>query len=114
MSTRIFRYSVKEPSFSLIKNGLKKIEGRLYKNTFCEINNGDLINFYNKKNNFTIKVIKVTKYKNFKDMLVDNGINIVTPLSKSLDESLSIYRNIYTVKDEEKYGVIAIELDKIL
>ena len=113
MSGKIFRYSVKEPSFSLIRDGIKKIEGRLFKNTFCQINPGHYIIFYNRKDNFKVRVNVIKNYNNFRDMLVSEGIKLVTPLSNSLNESISIYRRLYSIEDEKKYGVIAIHVENI-
>ena len=55
MKKQIFNYTIKEPSFTLIKNGTKKIEGRLFKNSFRKIKRNDLIVFSN--NNRIIKLI---------------------------------------------------------
>jgi len=107
-----YRYHLKDPAFSLIKKGTKKIEGRLYKNTFKNINSGDTICFFNnvKKDSYLVNVINIKKYNSFRNMLISEGIKNVTPLSKSLEESISIYRNYYSLEDEIKFGVIAIEL----
>ena len=110
----IFRYSLREPSFSLVKNGIKTIEGRLFKNTFKKINKDDIINFYNyKKESIMTKVINIRKYNNFNIMIQTENLKLLNPLSKSTEESLNIYNKIYKCEDEIKYGVIALEIELI-
>lgn len=110
MEKQIFKYTIKEPSFTLRKNRIKKIEGRLCKNTFCNIKSNDVILFRNNNRYIETHVVKVTYYKNFYEMLLNEGIKNVTPLSDNIDDSLSIYRKIYRQDNENKYGVIAIHL----
>ena len=110
MEKQIFNYTIKEPSFTLIKNGIKKVEGRLFKNTFCNIKSNDVILFRNNNRYIKTQVVKVTYYKNFYEMLLNEGIKNVTPLSDNINDSLSIYRKIYRQDNENKYGVIAIHL----
>lgn len=107
-------YSLREPSFSLVKDGKKTIEGRLNKNTFKKININDTINFYNYKNDsISVKVIDIRKYKSFTDMIDNEDLNKITPLSKSKKESIQIYKNIYNRNNELKFGVIALEISLI-
>ena len=108
---KTFKYSVKEPSFTLIKNGIKKIEGRVYKNSFRNIKINDIIIFYNNKINYQVHVIKINKYNNFKNMLLAEGIKNVTPLSNNLEESIAIYRNLYSEDIEKKFGVISLRIN---
>ena len=110
MEKKIFNYTVKEPSFTLIKNGIKKIEGRLFKNSFRKIRRNDTILFRNNNRFVKTEVIDINHYNNFTEMLLKENIKNVTPLSNNIDESLSIYRKIYTQDDENKFGVIAIHL----
>ena len=110
MSQEIFNYTVKEPSFTLIKNGTKKIEGRLFKNSFKKIKANDVIIFRNNKNSIRTKVEKINNYDSFYNMLTNENISKVTPLAKNIEESLQIYNSIYNINDEENYGVIAIHL----
>ena len=108
-----FKYSLKEPALSLIKNGSKIVEGRLNKNTFKNINSGDTITFFNKDKNVNTMVSKVVKYDNFSTMLISTGLKNTTPLARTLKDALKIYHNIYSQNDIEKYGVLAIHLKKI-
>lgn len=108
-----FKYSLKEPALSLIINGTKKIEGRLCKNTFKNINSGDIITFYNKDSKVDVIVTKVVKFNNFGSMLINTVIKNTTPLATSFTKAINIYNNIYSKEDIKKYGVLAIYLKKI-
>ena len=108
-----FKYSLKEPALTLITQGVKKVEGRLCKNTFKNINSGDMITFYNKEKSVDVIVSQVKKYNNFSTMLTSTGLRKTTPLANNLPDALSIYHNIYSQKDIETYGVLAIHLKKI-
>ena len=107
-----YRYSVNKTALDLILKKKKLIEGRLFKNTFKTIKVNDIICFFNNeiKKQIYIKVISLTNYSDFKDMLLHESIKRVTPTAKTLEEAINIYRKFYSVKDEKKYGVIAIEL----
>ena len=100
-----FKYSLKEPALTLIKSGIKKVEGRLCKNTFKNINSGDMITFYNKNKSVDIIVSKVVKYNNFSSMLISTGLKNTTPLANNLLYALNIYHNIYSQRDIETHGV---------
>ena len=107
------KYHLKELAFTLIKEGKKTIEGRLNKNSFKKIGVNDIINFTNNTDNIYVKVIDIKKYSSFLDMLKSEDINKVTPLSNSIEESLNIYRNCYSKNAEDKYGVLAFNIELI-
>ena len=107
-----FNYNLNEVAFALIETGEKQIEGRLFKNSFTKIKKDDVIIFKNKDNFLKVRVVKTARYNTFKEMLINEQILRVTPLSKSLNESVSIYRKFYSEKDELKYGVLAITIEK--
>ena len=65
MKKQIFNYTVKEPSFTLIKNGIKKIEGRLFKNSFRKIKRNDIILFRNDNRFIETEVIHINHYNIF-------------------------------------------------
>ena len=108
--SKTFKYSINEIALSLIESGMKKVEGRLFKNTFTKIKKGDTIIFFNKDRNIKVSVFNIKKYNSFSDMLINEGICRTTPLSDSLKNSLSIYRKYYSYEDELTYGVLAITI----
>ena len=108
-----FKYSLREPALTYIINGTKKVEGRLFKNTFKNICVGDTITFFNKNKSVDVIVTKLNTFDNFGSMLITNGIKNVTPFVKSFKEAKLIYSSIYKKEDVNKFGVLAIHIKKI-
>lgn len=103
-----------EPWFSLIKLGIKKVEGRLYKNRFRELKVGDIIIWEN--NDFVERVVKTKVsalriYKTFLEYLEKEKNNNPLPGMETMEEQCAVYYKYYALADEEKYGVVAIELE---
>jgi len=105
--------TVKEPHFTNIKNGKKKIEGRLNKNKFATLKKGDIVIWTNNNNSVKTKITKIKKYDSFYELLIFEGIKNVLPNVKSLKEAVDTYRVFYTKKDEEEYKVLSIKIKKI-
>ncbi len=111
------RYSknVSEPWFSLISLKLKTVEGRLNKGDFKEMQVGDTIEWTNTElgtRSFKTRVVRKTLYKSFKEYLDSEDINRCLP-GIDAAHGPDIYYKYYTVEDEQKYGIVAIELEKI-
>lgn len=103
----IYEYSLRNPGFSDILNGKKKIEGRLNKGTFCNIKINDKIIFYNIKNKITVTVTDIKYYSSFSDMLDNEILSLIRPNAKNINDSLELYRKYYSKENEINYGVIA-------
>lgn len=57
------------------------------------------------------KIVGITKYKTFEDMIKNEGLKNTLPGYKRVDKGVNeVYYKYYTKQDEEKYGVIAIKL----
>lgn len=101
---------VQEKWFDTIKNKEKIIECQLDKDEF---NIGDEIVINKLKNKMIIdflhaKIIRITKYKSFKDYLSQEGLRRTLPGIKTIDDGINIYHKFYKKEDEEKYGLLAI------
>ncbi|MEI8067511.1 MAG: ASCH domain-containing protein [Candidatus Shapirobacteria bacterium] len=97
---------VQEPYLTFIKTGQKKIEGRLGKDKYLNLKPGDLI----KINNIEVEIIKVTKYPNFKNMLITEGVKNVIPNSKNLKSAIDVYYKFYSKEEEQTFGVVGINI----
>ena len=99
--------NVDERWFKYILDGTKTIEGRLNKNKFKLMRNGDIIIF-----NGIIKkeVISVRYYNSFEEYLRNEGIDKCLPEVVDINDGINIYREFYSFEDEIKYGIVAIEL----
>jgi len=101
----------------LIRDGKKTIEGRVGTAMFTGIRAGDHIRFFymhNQKDDVTCEVTRVTKYKTFRKMMEEEGVQRCIPDCRNLEEGCEIYNRIpgYSVK-ESKFGVIAFKLNVI-
>jgi ASC-1-like (ASCH) protein len=104
---KIFEINMQEPFFTQIKNGIKKVEGRLNKSKFLEMKVGDEI-LLNEE--VKLEITNKTIYKTFRDMIVFEGVKNVIPDAKSLDEAEAVYYKFYSKEDEASFGVSAIEV----
>lgn len=100
--------------FESIKNETKTIELRLYDEKRRMINENDIIEFTNRKTDeiLNVVVVKLHKYDNFnelyknfdKELLGYNSNDIANP------EDMDKY---YSKEEQEKYGVVGIEIKKL-
>ena len=104
---------VQDPWYSLIVNSVKTVEGRLHKGKFGNINIGDILNVTNNVDMIQLKVIRVTKYSSFKEYLNKEGLDKTLPGINTIEIGCNVYYQFYTKDDEEKFGVLAIEIEKI-
>jgi ASC-1-like (ASCH) protein len=104
---KVFEINMQEPFFTQIKNGIKKVEGRLNKSKFLEMKVGDEI-LLNEE--VKLEITNKTIYKTFRDMIVFEGVKNVIPDAKSLDEAEAVYYKFYSKEDEASFGVSAIEV----
>ncbi len=100
---------VQEPFLSFIKSGEKKVEGRLAKEKYLNLKNGDLI----KINDIEVKIKNISKYTSFEEMLIMEGVKNVIPNIKKLGEAVNVYYKFYSKEDEKTFGVVGINI-KIL
>jgi ASC-1-like (ASCH) protein len=113
-----------EPWFSLVKNGTKTIEGRIYDDKRRIIQIGDTITFSNKKGQgelFSKVVVDLAIWDNFnksssktkfKDVIDWTNYKQLIPVANSPEEAIKVYENIpeYTDKAKEN-GIIFIYLE---
>jgi ASC-1-like (ASCH) protein len=115
---REFKITISEPWFSLIENGQKQVEGRLFKGIFTELRVNDTIRFINrwngKEKSVTVKITKLSKYPNFGDLLFHEKLHRVLPGLPNIKCGILVYNKIYSSFNEVKqHGTIAIEVKVI-
>lgn len=98
--------NVQEPYFEHINSGLKTVEGRLAKNKFKNLKEGDkiLINNVLEK-----EVLEVNIYKSFEEMIISEGLENVIPDAKDIAQAVLVYYKFYKKADEVKFGVCAVK-----
>ena len=98
--------------FNKIKNGEKTIELRLYDDKRKNINIDDVIKFEDRKNGEIIKckVIKLHLFKNFKELFRNKDINKIG-FDKPTINDYKKMEKFYSIEEQEKYGVVGIEIE---
>ena len=101
---------LQDDPFNKIKNGIKTVELRLFDVKRRALRVNDYIEFTNRETNekIDVKITDIKKFNSFKE-LFDNYDNKSMGLSETDD--YTIMEKYYTKEEEEKYGVVAIELE---
>ena len=114
---REFELTASEPWLSLIENGQKTVEGRLFKGIVEEFRVNDTIRFFNKMNgkekSVTAKITKLTKYANFGDLLFNEKLYKVLPGLPNIKCGILVYSKLYknsSFNEIKQFGTLAIEL----
>ena len=114
---KIHRKNLSEPWFSLIAIGCKTVEGRLNSGDWSSMEVGSLIDWFNEdfgiKREFRTVIISKRVYKCFSNYLITEGLNKTVPTIENLEDGLKIYYSYYKLKDEEKYGIVTLELQVV-
>ncbi|XP_043817715.1 uncharacterized protein LOC110626867 isoform X2 [Manihot esculenta] len=104
-----YELHAQEPFFSLLKDGLKTIEGRCAGAKYSRIGPGALV-LLNKT--VVLEVKDVHRYASFLKMLETEDLSQVLPGIKTVQEGVKIYRKFYTEEKEMSNGVLAICVSK--
>jgi ASC-1-like (ASCH) protein len=104
-----------EPYFTFVKNGQKNIELRLKKGWYQYVVPGDHIVIYNEEETDNIEVIvkDIRSYKTAREMFEKEDMAKIVPDATSIEHGLEIFKRFYTTEQETKYGIVAIEIERI-
>lgn len=110
----IHRKHLSEPWFSLMAVGCKTVEGRLNSGDWSSMEDGTLIDWFNDdfglQREFRTVILSKSIYKCFTSYLYTEGLNKTLPTIENLEDGLKIYYSFYKQKEEEKHGIVALEL----
>ena len=100
--------------FNLIKSGIKTIELRLYDEKRRKIKIGDKIDFENRKDSERIKVevVNLHIFDNFEELYKHFDKNSMGYLDDEEASYLDM-EEFYSKEEQEKYGVVGIEIKLI-
>ncbi|KAJ8774785.1 hypothetical protein K2173_017231 [Erythroxylum novogranatense] len=101
---------VQEPFFSLLKDGVKTIDGRCAGGIHDRMKPGFVI-LLNKS--VVLEVEAIHHYVSFSKMLEAEGLGKVLPGVETIEEGVKIYRSFYTEERERSNGVLAILVLKL-
>lgn len=107
----IYEKNLSEPWFSLIHCGKKKVEGRLNKGDFANMNIGDFIVFTNNElgfeRKFKIRIKNISYYDNFEIYLEKETLDRCLPTVYNIEDGLKVYYKYYSKSDELEYKIKA-------
>jgi len=123
------RLGIREPWFSDMLSGKKKVEGRLKRGAAATLKAGDTITIARSRpagdmtehpgaRRYDTKVVRVTPYRSFAELVKKEGASTLFPGKKDDKEALEIYRQHSTEADEAEivksgadgHAVVAIEV----
>lgn len=102
--------------------GRKTIEGRLNRGKFAEYSVGDIVSLRRdhrdtrgilqdgERDAAQVKIIAIRHYKTFIEMVESENYRFVIPSASSSKEAAAIYDDYYSIEDQNKHGVLAIEI----
>lgn len=109
-----YQMGLQEKYFRNMKYGTKKLEIRLNDEKRKKLNIGDTIYFLlepDRKKKIQTKVTNLMKYKNF-DAAVNNlPLSSLSSIDDSKEEYLCDLNRYYSKEEQDKYGVLAIEVE---
>ncbi len=103
---------IKKRFYDLIKSGRKTLEVRVGYDTINRIHVGERISLVTHNGNSKVKVANIRRYKTFEEMLNIEQWELIAPDSKSKDEVLSLFKQIYPVH-KERLGVVVFEFSLV-
>ena len=102
--------------------GRKTIEGRLNRGKFAEYLVGGIVSLRRdhrdsrgilqdgERNAAQVKIIAIRHYETFIEMVESENYRSVIPSASSAKEAAAIYDDYYSIEDQNKHGVLAIEI----
>lgn len=103
-----FNIHCEDPWFSLIRQGIKPVEGRKNTHSYKKIEAGDKINFSNGKESFVAIVTEIRSYDSIEKYLEDVTLEKALPGIKTIEEALNIYYQWSTEEKIRQYGFLGI------
>jgi ASC-1-like (ASCH) protein len=119
LNMTIWNVQLSDPWFDLVKNNIKKYEGRRYYDKYTKMQIGDYIcfNHYLDKSikSFKKKIINIHRYDTFEKALIDlnskNKLKLALPIIDTIEEGVNIYYKYVSLATQLKDGVVMIELE---
>lgn len=106
-----------EPYFKLIKDKVKKAEGRVKKGRFVNIKVGDILQFNNNDSSYLVTVTYVEEYSSFYEMmklridvLLPNIIDNTLSDEENWNNGVAVYKEFFN-DEQEQMGVLCIGVE---
>ncbi|CRX39527.1 ASCH domain-containing protein [Estrella lausannensis] len=102
------RIHCEEPYFSLIREGLKRVEGRKNSPKYQLISPGDTIEFYCGDNSFLTTVTEIRRYDTLTAYLEDVTPEKALPGIQTMEEATAVYLQWSTEEEIARSGFLGI------
>ncbi|MBR5227272.1 MAG: ASCH domain-containing protein [Clostridia bacterium] len=111
----LHQMKLRNTPFVKIKEGSKKVELRLYDEKRQLIKEGDVIEFTNveTEEKLSVNVVKLNIYNSFKELYENMNITLLG-YSKEDSPCYTDMEEYYSKEEQQKYGVVGIEISVIL
>lgn len=101
--------------FDIVKNGSKNVEVRLYDDKRRKLNIGDELIFLKRPNDdesLSVKVVDLKIFNTFEELLDNYDMKRLFLPNYTKEMFLNELLRFYSIEEQEKYGVVAIEFIK--
>lgn len=113
----MFECHLDEDVFEIIKSGIKNVEVRVNDEKRRKMKVGDEIVFLKRpleNEKIVTKIIGLKIYNNFFDLVKDYEIERLYLNTFTKEEFVDLLGRFYSIEEQEKYGVVAIEFEKVI
>ncbi len=107
---KLIDFNLQEPDKTHLLEGEKTIECRLNKWKFEQASDGDICILHSGEQ---FKIIRKYLFPSFQELFDQLGFRKIVPYANSNEEGVLLCYRFYTPDEEQKYGVVGIELEKI-
>lgn len=105
---------VQQVYIDAITNGTKTIEGRLAKDKYLKLRQGDRVKFFNNAGTQSVakKVVAIHRYSTFEAAFTEQDYKKAVPNAKDISDAASVYEQFYPKALQAKLGIVFIELEE--
>lgn len=115
-----WEFGLTEQPYHAVKNGSKTIEGRVKRGKFAEFKSGDIVTVRrdfmrvgDEEGELRVKVVAMREYGNFAELCRQEEFQSVVPWVSTEVAAADTYSRFYTLDEQNRYGVVAIEVQVI-
>lgn len=111
----IIQIHIDDPWFGHIKSGKKNVEGKIAKGKALQMEKGKNIRIFGNKGDFLdCQILDIRKYYSFVEYLTTEGLARTLPGLSTIEEGLAVYARYYEPGLDQKLGVLAVQLRRII
>jgi ASC-1-like (ASCH) protein len=101
-----------QPWYDAVKNGTKRVEGRVKRNKWSNVSLGDRwrVGCSERDESFFVEVIAIREYGSFEEYIIQEGLRNVLPGVSDLRSGIELYEKYCGQGSDREFGVIAFEL----